>query len=52
MAMLADGPVDYAQVEELVKGHTGRQRKIMDLVSEYFLVNIHEGKLAVLGRKS
>ena len=52
MAMLADGPVDYAHVEELVKGHTGRQRKIMDLVSEYFLVNIHEGKLAVLGRKS
>jgi hypothetical protein len=51
MAMLADGPVDYAQVEELVKGHTGRQRKIMDLVSEYFLVNMHESRLSVLRRK-
>ena len=49
--MLADGPVDYAQVEELVKGHTGRQRKIMDLVGEYFLVNMHESRLSVLRRK-
>jgi len=46
-----EGPVDYDRVEELVKSLTGRQRKVMDLVNEYFLVNYHEGRLAVMRRQ-
>lgn len=45
------GQLDYPQVEELVKARTRRQRKIMELVNEYFLVNYKDGNLVVLRRQ-